>query len=176
MGLVFLFLSKLCKNRSLKYCRATAQFVVPNLFLGKGDRFLVTTGSKFSKDKLSCVPGLVVCLLDYMVCNALFYYLELASNEVKHFLRQVVYSKISVEKDGILYNSGRILPIQGIGGCPGLREAVLDFCGATFCVPLSDSHSPIAQSIVEEVHWYHPEVNHNGVESELRANLPHHWG
>ena len=83
MGLVFLFLSKLCKNRSLKYCSSTAQFVVPNLFLGKGDRFLVTTGSKFSKDKLSCVPGLVVCLPDYMVGNALFYYLELASNEVK---------------------------------------------------------------------------------------------
>ena len=54
MGLVFLFLSKFCKNRSLKYCSATAQFVVPNLFLGKGDRFLVTTGNKFSKDKLSC--------------------------------------------------------------------------------------------------------------------------
>ena len=115
MGLVFLFLSKLCKNRSLKYCSSTAQFVVPNLFLGKGDRFLVTTGSKFSKDKLSCVPGLVVYLPDYMAGNALFYYFELTPNEVKHFLRQVVYSKISVEKDGILYYSGRILPIQGIG-------------------------------------------------------------
>ena len=112
------------------------------------------------KDKLNCIPGIVVCLPD-MVGNALFYYLEFASNEVKHFLRQVVYSKILVEKGGILYYLGRILPIQG----SGLPEAALDLCGATFCVPLSDSHSPLAQSIVEEVHWYHPDVNHSGVES-----------
>ena len=63
-----------------------------------------------------------------------------------------------------MYYSGRILPIQGVGGCPGLPEAALDLYGATICVPLSDSHSPI----VDEVHWYHPDVNHSGVESELR--------
>ena len=145
MGLVFLFLSKLCKNRSLKYCSATAQFVVPNLFLGKGDRLLVTTGRKFSKDKLSCVPGLVVCLPDYMVGNAMFYYLELASNEVKHFLRQVVYSKISVEKDEILYYSGRIRPTQGIGGCLRLPEAAFDLWRHVLCsfVGFSFPHSTI---------------------------------
>ena len=28
--------------------------------------------------------------------------------------------------------------------------------------------TPIAYSIVDEVHWYHPSVNHSGVESEFR--------
>ena len=38
----------------------------------------------------------------------------------------------------------------------------------SFCVPITDAHSPIAYAIVLETHWYHSDVSHGGVESVLR--------
>jgi hypothetical protein len=35
-------------------------------------------------------------------------------------------------------------------------------------VPITDKHSPIAYSIVNEVHSHHPDVKHSGVETILR--------
>ena len=49
-----------------------------------------------------------------------------------------------------------------------LFEAALDLCESTFCVPLTDSESPIARAIVDEIHWHHLDVMHGGVESVLR--------
>ena len=38
----------------------------------------------------------------------------------------------------------------------------------TFRVPITDKHSPIAYSIVNEVHSHHPDIKHSGVETTLR--------
>ena len=67
-----------------------------------------------------------------------------------------------------MYYTGRISPTQGIGGNPSLCDASLDLTTTAFCVPISDYQSPIARAIVDEVHWYHPDVEPSGIESELR--------
>ena len=71
-------------------------------------------------------------------------------------------------KDEILYFTGRILPSQKIDGKFHFGDAMLDLSESTFCVPLTDSLSPIAYAIVSETHWYDPDINHEGVESTLR--------
>ena len=70
-------------------------------------------------------------------------------------------------KDGILYFTGRVVPTQEIGKA-GLADAMFDLSASTYCVPVTDSKSPIAYAIVSEIHWYDPNVNHGGVESILR--------
>ena len=45
---------------------------------------------------------------------------------------------------------------------------MLDLSESTFCVPMTDCHSPIAYAIVSETHWYDPDISHKGVESTLR--------
>ena len=60
------------------------------------------------------------------------------------------------------------MPTQGFGDNPCLSDAAFDLTGSTFCVPLSDSKSPIARAIVTEIHWHHLDVSHGGVESILR--------
>ena len=79
-----------------------------------------------------------------------------------------MYDKISIEKDGILYYTCKILPSQEISGDPSLCNASLDLCCTTFCVPISHYQSPVAHTVIDEVHWYHPDVKHCGVESVMR--------
>ena len=45
---------------------------------------------------------------------------------------------------------------------------MVDLSTSTFCVPLVDSLSPFAYSIVNEVHWYNEVAKHSGVETVLR--------
>ena len=100
--------------------------------------------------------------------DALHYYFAKATLEVKHFLPKSAYKTISEEKQGVLYYTGRILPTQQIGGDLTLCDVSLDLTKSSSCVPVVDRHSPLAFSIVDEVHWYHPDVWHAGVESALR--------
>ena len=78
------------------------------------------------------------------------------------------YSNISKEIDGVFYYSGRILQDQEFLGYPDLCKAALDLCQTTFCVPVMDQYSPVAISIALEIHWYHPDVCHLGIESLYR--------
>ena len=67
-----------------------------------------------------------------------------------------------------MYYIGRILSTQNVGDSSSLCSASLDLTTTTFCVPISDYQFPIALAIVDEIHWYHPDVRHAGIESELR--------
>ena len=49
-----------------------------------------------------------------------------------------------------------------------LCDVMFDLSKTTFCVPITDKHSPIAYSIVNEVHSHHPDIKHSGVETTLR--------
>ena len=53
------------------------------------------------------------------------------------------------------------------GDHPSLCDASLDLCCST-CVPISDYQSPVAPAVIDEVHWYHPDVKHCGVELVMR--------
>ena len=110
----------------------------------------------------------VVPLTHNVLLAAKNYYFRKATTEIKQFVDDKKYKKISVMKDGILYFSSRILVTQKIDGKLSFADAALDLNEATFVVPLVDSHSPIAYAIVLETHWYDPDVFHSGVESTLR--------
>ena len=71
-------------------------------------------------------------------------------------------------KNGILYFTGRILRTQKIDENLGFSDVMLDLSESTFCVPMTDFHSPLAYAIVAETHWHDPDVKHHGVECTLR--------
>ena len=91
---------------------------------------------------------------------------------MKSFNHPKQYENISVEKDGILYYTGRLcvedISLEGNDG-NNITQKMLDLTKETFVVPIIDKNSPIAYSIVNDVHWYHISVKHAGVESTIRA-------
>ena len=101
------------------------------------------------------------------------YYYRKATNEVKHFVKKEKYQNISREVNGILYYSGRVLPDQDYNCAVELTGIMKDLTKSTFCVPLVEKHSPVAYSLVNEVHWYDPVAMHAGVETNLRYTLQH---
>ena len=82
-----------------------------------------------------------------------------------------MYDKISQEIDGILYYTGRILPNQEITNTETIIDTMKDLSSLKYHVPLVDKQSPIAYSIVNEVHWNHSVANHSGNETVLRYTL-----
>ena len=93
-----------------------------------------------------------------------------ATLEVKEFSGSS-YKKISVEKSGILYFSGRILPSQEFTNKIELSDACLDLATSSFCVPLVERYSPLAFSIINEVHWHHDDAQHSGCDTVFRYVL-----
>ena len=111
----------------------------------------------------------VIRLSEGLLTAAMAYFFRKATLEVKHFLASKHYERNTVLKDDILYHSGRILSTQAIDGKLGLADVCKDLAACIFCVPVTDSHSPLAYAIVSETHWYHPDVSHGGIESVLRC-------
>ena len=109
-----------------------------------------------------------VILTDNELNDAMHYFYKKASNEVKRFIDRKNYINISVEKDNILYYTGRILPTQEVSAVSTMTGVMKDLAVTTFCVPVIDNHSPLAYSIVNEVHWYSKVARHKGVETVLR--------
>jgi hypothetical protein len=171
LGIAFLFLTKL-RNKVKKSLSTTIECNTNDLQCNKvipfdKDKYLVTTGSDID-GTFKCKSGLVVEIPISMINAALQYYFRIATKEVKHFLPEYRYTKISEEKSGILYHTGRILPTQEIGKDPTLCDVCFDLTKSTFCVPIVDALSPLAYSIADEIHWYNFDVSHGGLESALR--------
>ena len=61
--------------------------------------------------------------------------------------------------------AGRILPTDNITVVGKMTNAMKDLQADTFCVPLIDKYSPIAYSLVNEIHWYDQSAMHGGIES-----------
>ena len=101
------------------------------------------------------------------------YIFRLTTEEVKNAMKKDKYEKISIEKNGILYYSGRILPTQKVSttAVATLTDTMLDLSETTFCVPLVMKSSPVALSIVNEIHWYHEIAKHSGIETVLRYTM-----
>ena len=98
------------------------------------------------------------------------YFFRKATLEVKEFSGNS-YKKVSTEKSGILYYSGRILPSQEFTNKIELSDACLDLAASSFCVPLVDRYSPLAFSVINEVHWYHDDARHSGSDTVYRYVL-----
>ena len=142
--------------------------IVPALFVT--NRYIVTVGKAYEVNNktIKCKPGLVIDLSESDIREALDYFFRKATLEIKQFLSANMYQKISEEVNGILYYKGRIMPTQKVGGRESMSDVILDLSGDTFHAPLTDSCSPVAYSIVNEVHWYDENAMHSGVETVLR--------
>ena len=46
-----------------------------------------------------------------------------------------------------------------------------DLSVITFCVPVVDKYSPVAYSIVSDIHWNHKVARHTGIETTSRYVL-----
>ena len=106
-----------------------------------------------------------------MTKSAMYYFSQKATQEVKKFLEKRKYINVTKEIDGVLYYTGRILNDSKFGGYPQLCSAALDLCPTQFCVPVIDPYSRVAIAIAMEIHWYHPDVKHTGIESIMRQTL-----
>eukprot|EP00794_Sanderia_malayensis_P006911 gene6911-biopygen5645 len=113
-------------------------------------------------------PGPV--LTDQEIAHSENYFFKKATKEVKQFSSPAKYKKIALEKDGILVHVGRILPTS-ITVLGNLTKTMKDLAPTTFCVPIIDRFSPIAISLVNEVHWYNPTAKHSGNETTWRHVL-----
>ena len=167
MGLVLMFIWT-CMKRIGKPVPVITGNPLPDRFKFCNDRFLVTTANKFP---FVCKQGLAVELTEFYLLGSLNYFFKKASAEIKHFLPESAYKKISKDRLGIMYYTGRILPSQQFNAKIQLSDVCLDLCRSSFCVPLIDRHSPLAYAFVNEVHWYDPDANHSGVETLWRYVL-----
>ena len=162
LGLVILFVSNLLKKRNksikLMQCESERSF----LSFIKGDKYLITTGQN------ACKAGLVVKISKDVLHAALKYYFVKATQEVKNFIPESRYKNISVEQNGVLFYTGRILSTQEISGQVTLCDTSFDLSKTSFCVPIADNLSPVAYAVANEIHWYCSDVEHGGVESLLR--------
>ncbi len=99
------------------------------------------------------------------------YYYKKATAEVKHFVNKSQYKDISVEKDGLLMYTGRILPTDNVTIVGNATNAMKDLSATTFSVPIVDKHSPVAISICNDIHWYHDTAQHTGPDTVWRYIL-----
>ena len=110
----------------------------------------------------------MIILSDDEIMDAQNYFFTKATNEVKHFGNVKRLKKISKEVDGILYYTGRILSTQEFNIAADITPVMKDLTSSTFCVPIVDKDSPVAISIINEIHWHHEVARHRGVETLLR--------
>ena len=178
LALVMLFIKNLKRKIQIKEGRyipnSKNEIQNHNINIPKefwNEKYLVTVGESHKVGKstrIQCKPGLVINLTDSDINEALNYFSKKATLEVKHFVSTNVYQNISGEKNGILYYQGRILASQKVSGRKNMSDVMLDLSVSTFNVPITDSCSPIAYSIVNEVHWYNLDAMQSGCETVLR--------
>ena len=179
LALVFLYISNLrfiVKQKNLATASISEIPVVSSQNEKKTEKYLVTEGRRHKIGKnveIQCKQGQVIILHDEDIQKSLDYFHRKSTSEIKQFLNKKDYEHMAYEKDRILYYKGRILPTQSFGdqdvvGKRSLSDVMLDLTKTSFAVPLVDSKSPFAFSIVNEVHWYDNEAKHSGVETVLR--------
>ena len=90
-----------------------------------------------------------------------------ATQEVEFFCPAKLW-KQTKKVNGIRLWTGRVLPCQEFTVGIQLSEAMLDLSPTVFCVPVVDEYSPLAWSIVMEVHWNNPTAKHAGLPTVVR--------
>ena len=109
----------------------------------------------------------VVILEEEEIDEALRYLYEKATKEVEQFCPLKLW-KDTMKIQNIRFWTSRVLPSQEFTVGIQLSEAMLDLSPTMYCVPLVDEYSPLAWSIVLQVHWEHPTAKHAGVPTVVR--------
>ena len=102
-------------------------------------------------------PGI---LSDEEITASENYFFKKETSEVKEIAKKYEYQKISFQKAGILYYKVRILATENINGTCEMSTVMKYLSSDTFCVPVIYKHSPLAYSIVKEIHWHSDAVKH----------------
>ena len=170
VALVLQFLRNIKRKRGTEKPFVLVGYNLPALFGICNDRYLVTNGKN---PRFKCKTGLIVEITEKSLLEALFYFFQKATDELKHFNRKNSYEKFSIEKNGILFYAGRILPSQEFDNKHNLQlsDACIDLTSSTFCVPIVDKFSPLAYALINEVHWHDPDARHLGNETVMRYLL-----
>ena len=166
VALIFKFIKNLKGKIGKANTVEISESKIPSQFSFCNDKYLVT--QEKTNSKFACQSTLIVELSNENLITALNYFYKKATLEVKHFLDKNSYKNISVEKCGILYYSGRILPSQRFDNKLNLSDVCIDLSMASFCVPLIEKYSPLAYAIINEVHWYNYDAKHSGNETVMR--------
>ena len=111
-----------------------------------------------------------VVLSDSEVQYALNYFFMKATEEVKSYVHPKDYQNISVEKNDILYFTGRV-PLDNLTFKCKMTETMLDLSTGTFVVPIVEKYSPLSFSIMNQIHWYDKTSKHSGVETTIRSTM-----
>ena len=138
------------------------------------DDSIHTNHSIFEKINLKHDPSV---LQDDELQYGLDYFFQKATEEVKKFASPKQYEKNSFEKNFVLYHSSRV-DLGNLSFVGKMTDAMIDLSSGSFEVPIVDHFSPVAFSVVNQIHWYHPTVKHSGVESTIRfvMNVAHILG
>ena len=105
------------------------------------------------------------------ISSAKSYYYRKGAAEIKHILRPSKYEDRTKKSDGILVYIGRVLPNQNVSIVGQFTSTMKDLSSTSFCVPVLERCSPIAYSIVMDVHWNLPNAKHAGIETTHRLVL-----
>ena len=96
------------------------------------------------------------------------YFWKKATAEVKHFVKDHKYKRISTDVNGVLTYTGRILSTDKIDIATPMTKIMKDLHETTFCVPVISKDSPLTYAIMTETHWYDKSIRHSGIEATLR--------
>ena len=127
---------------------------------------MVNVTKKFSADH----NDLCIIIEDDEIQASLNYFFTKATSEVKFFVKPKLYQRNTFEKNGIIYYASRVLPENIEFKCK-MTDVMYDLSKDSFVVPVVDRYSPLAYSIVNDVHWYHSTVKHCGIETTIRHIL-----
>ena len=98
--------------------------------------------------------------------EAELYFFKKATGEVRTFAKKRDYFDQSQEIEGVIYFTGRLLSSTEI---VALEKVMFDLNPTSFCVPVVDRYSPVAYSIMMEVHW--STVHHLNATRTYRESL-----
>lgn len=110
-------------------------------------------------------------LTEVEIHSAEMYFYKKATAEIIQFLHPRKYESFTTLKDDVLIYKGRILPDRKVTIVGRFTDAMLDLSSTTFCVPVVDKNSPVAFSMVSDIHWNDRIVKHAGIETTLRQTL-----
>ena len=76
-----------------------------------------------------------ITILENEIKRAMDYFFRKATLEIKCFQKVKAYEKVSIEKNNILYYSGRILPTQSVSSVAKISDVMMDLCEHHFVFP-----------------------------------------
>ena len=142
VGIIILFIQKVVQKVNKNCNKGRCLEILKNQYCSdrntqscsKGEYIVSQINTSNSAENSSKVA--VVHLSNNILNASKFYFFRKATAELKAFVEPSKYERISTLKEGILFYTGRILPMQEIDGRFSLGDASLDLSAATFFVPI----------------------------------------